>query len=350
MTGRRLALLVALTLTAAPLAAQTRIKDIARLDGEVEHTVVGWGLVVGLNGTGDGKDFQATIDLLTSTMRKFKSLYAEPTLVPQITEVKNVAIVWVTATLPAHHQTGDQVDVQVAAKGAAKSLQGGVLITTPLQSPRLSDDSVYSVAGGPVTLNGGNPTTGVIRRGAKIVKALPADVIQQNGFALILRQEKADFTNASMIASRINAEYDRERRVMTEAGRGEGLPAEIARIEGADRVRVEIPRFYWGHPYEFIARVGRLDIGRPDSEARVVINERAGTIVADLNVRLSPAVTSHKNITLTIVEGDASRDLSLNEVLEALRTAGVEFTSTDLIEIVKMLHAGGKIHGKVEFR
>ena len=99
-------------------------------------------------------------------------------------------------------------------------------------------------------------------------------------------------------------------------------------------------------------QLGRLDIGRPDSEALVVINETAGTIVADLNVRISPSVTSHKNITLTIVEGEESRELTLNEVLEALRTASAEmgFTSADLIEIIKMLHAGGKIHGKVEFK
>jgi len=344
-----MAILAVLAAT-TPAGAQTRIKDITRLDGETEHTVVGWGLIVGLNGTGDGKDWQETIDVLQSTMRKFKSLYDDPTLVPKIKETKNVAIVWVTATLPAYHRAGDSVDVHVAAKGAAKSLTGGVLMTTPLQSPRLVDDAVYAVAGGSVTLHGTNPTTGVIRRGAKIVTALKADVIRDNGFTLILRQQKADYTNAAMIAARINSEYERERRMMTAAGRGEGLPVEIARVQDADAVRVGVPRFYYGHPFEFIARVGRLEIGRPDSEARVVIDERAGTIVADLGVRVSPVITSHRNVTLVIEEGQASVDLTLREVLEALTLSGIEYTSADVIEVVKMLHQSGKLHGKVEYR
>ena len=312
--------------------------------------MVGWGLVVGLNGTGDGKDWQETIDLLQSTMRKFKSLYEDPTLVPTIKEAKNVAIVWVTATLPAYHQAGDKVDVQLAAKGSAKSLKAGILMTTPLQSPRLGDDAVYAVAGGSVTLNGRNPTTAVIHGGAKIVSALQTNVIRENGFTLILGQRKADYTNAAMVAARINAEYERERRMMVSAGRGQGLPVEIARVQNADRVRVEVPRFYYGHPYEFIARVGRLEIGRPDSEARVVIDERAGTIVADLGVRVSPVITSHNNVTLVIEEGLASSDVTLREVLEALTQSGVEYTSADVIAVVKMLHQGGKVHGKVEFK
>jgi flagellar P-ring protein precursor FlgI len=343
------ATLVVLTLAGAA-RGQARIKDITRLKGEQTHTVVGYGLVVGLAGTGDSADFLPAIDALRSSLTRFSGAYADPTLVPQIKKAGNVAIVHVTATLPAYHSSGDMIDVKVASKGTAKSLRGGLLMTTPLQSSRLSDDSVYAVAGGSVTITDGNPTTGFIAKGAKVVQSVDTQVLEADAFTLLLRREKADFTTAAMIAQRINAEYRREVQVLSASRTLPTMPAEIAHVLNAEGVHVRVPSYYNGHPYEFIARVGRLEIGRPDKQARVVIDERAGTIVADLNVHVSPAVTSHKGLTLVITETRAGGDLTLNEVLAALKTTGLEYTSQDLIEIVKMLNTLGAIHGEVTFR
>ncbi|HUW59341.1 MAG TPA: flagellar basal body P-ring protein FlgI [Planctomycetota bacterium] len=342
---------VTVLLTAASVGAQTRIKDITRLTGERDHKVVGLGIVVGLPGTGDTPDFIPAIDALRNILMKFRGFYSDPTLLPRIQKAGNVAIVEVTATLPAYHRVGNKVDVTVSSVGTAKSLKGGILLPTPLQGSRLSDDSVYSVAEGPIFPDATSPTTGRIRNGGTIEKTLDTEVLENGAFTLLLLPLKADYTNASVIASRINTEYRRERAMLTGAGRGESLPAEIAHVLSADRVHVQVPSYYASHPFDFIGRVERLDIGRPDGEARVVIDERAKTVVADLGVHVSPAVTWHRGVKLVIEEGRTSRDLTLKEVLLVLSAAeGIELTSADMIEIVKMLNDVGALHGKLEYR
>ena len=338
-------------LTVASVEAQTRIKDITRLAGERDHKVVGMGLVVGLAGTGDTADFIPAIDALRNILMKFRGFYSDPTLLPRIQKAGNVAIVEVTATLPAYHRVGNKMDVTVSSIGTAKSLKGGILLPTPLQGSRLSDDSVYSVAEGPIFPDATSPTTGRIRNGATIEKTLKTNVLENGAFTLVLLPLKTDYTNASMIASRINTEYRRERAMMSAAGRGTSLPLEIAHVLSAEGVHVQVPPYYRSHPFDFIGRVERLDIGRPDGEARVVIDERAKTVVADLGVYLSPAVTWHRNVKLVIEEGRTSRDLTLKEVLLVLSAVeGIELTSLDMIEIVKMLHDVGALHGKLEYK
>jgi flagellar P-ring protein precursor FlgI len=349
MNRRTLAGLAILLMVMTGVAqGQTRIKDITRLKGEREHKVVGLGLVVGLPGTGDGADFRPAIDALTNILIKFRGFYTDPSLLPRLKKAGNVAIVEVTVTFPAYHRTGDKIDGSVSSIGSAKSLKGGILLPTPLQGSRLSDDTVYAVAEGPVSI-AGTPTTAIVRSGATIEKAVESSVIEDNTFTLILRGEKADLTNASMIAARINSECRKERTLLESSGKTLDEPAtDAATILGADAVRVVIPAYHRDQPVDFIGAMERLEIGRPDSDARVIVDERTKSVVAGLDVRISPVLTMHGNIALVVEEGDGSRDLTLKDVLDALRK--VEGTSDDMIAIVKMLDEAGALHGKLEFK
>ena len=339
--------IITMLVAAGTLSAQTRIKDVTRLKGERTHELKGIGLVIGLSGTGDSKDFLPAIEALTSVLTKYQGLYTDETLVPRLTKLGNVAIVEVSATLPPYHREGSRIDVRVASLGTAKSLKGGRLIVTPLQSSRPDDDTVYSVAGGSVIVNA-NPNTGIIRKGATIEKALETEVIENGTFSLVLCSEKADLTTASMIASRINSEYRREHAMLEAAGRAAGLPDDIAAVERADMVKVSIPTFHRTHPYDYIAEIERLDIGRPDAEARVIIDEQTQTVVSGLEVRISPVVTMHRDMALVIEEGENSTDLTLKDVFDGMKQ--LEATGQDLIEVVKMLDEAGVLHGKVEFK
>ncbi len=349
-----LGITLALTMVCGTLVGQIRIKDITRLKGERDHKIVGLGLVVGLPGTGDSASFTPSIDSLRSILSKYMGLYSDPMSVPAIKKTGSVALVQITATLPPWHRIGNKVEVTVSCIGDAKSLDGGKLLPTPLQSSRLLDDSVYAVAEGSVFLKGTVTTSGAISGGGTIEKELATEVIEEGKFVLVIRQGMADFHNASMIASRINSVYATERAVMTSAGVGGALALEIARIISADSVEVSIPSFHKGHPYDFVASIERLDVGMPDGDARVIIDTQAKTIVADLGVCISPVVHSHGNFILVIEESKDGSPKTLRDMMEQLSvmvksTAG-EFTSDDLIKIVKGLDDKGALHGKLEYK
>ncbi len=345
MIRRLLPVTVIVALLCVLVCAETRIKDVTRLAGEREHKLMGLGLVTGLAGTGDGGDFHAAIDALRNMLVRVRGLYAEATLVPRIKKAGNVAIVEVSCTLPAWHQTGDKLDVHVRSIGSAKSLAGGSLFVCPLQSPRPGDDSVYAVAEGSVSV-GVNATTGTIIRGAIVEKVVSTSVIENGNIRFLLPKDRADFTNVSMIARAMNEHYARD---VFSRGLGlKGRPEPIAFIRSASVVEVRIPEIYRQSPYSFIGQLEGISIGQPDSEARVIIDRKTNAVVSGLDVRVSPIMAVHGTVSLVVERTEGADALTLREVLSGLQ--GLQATGEDIVNLVKMLDEAGALHGKLEYR
>lgn len=281
----RLNVLLALALmgAAAATARAARIKDLAMVAGARDNQLYGYGLVVGLAGQGD-KDPAFTLQALSNALRNM-----DVNLPATALTSKNIAAVWVTADIPAFAAEGSRLDVVVSSIGDAKTLQGGVLLQTPLQG---ADGNVYAVAQGPLSIGGfaaGNtaanvaknhPTVGQISGGAIVEKEIPAQVLVEDHIQLLLRQ--GDFTSASRMAEAINEFYP-----------------ESAMAENDRSVRVNVPPLYQNRAVDFIRAVEKIEIV-PDIPARVVINERTGTIVATSTVQISACAVSHGNITVSI--------------------------------------------------
>ncbi|KAF0219392.1 MAG: flagellar P-ring protein precursor [Geobacteraceae bacterium] len=269
------------------LALAIRIKDIASFDGVRDNQLIGYGLVVGLNGTGDSDQTTFPVQSLVNVLERMGITVNRADI-----KVKNVAAVMVTATLPPFAKQGSKMDVLVSSMGDAKSVAGGTLLMTPLKG---GDGQVYAVAQGGVLTNsfsyGGqaasaqknHPTAGRVPDGALVERELPnvlADRIQ-----LKLNLHQPDFTTASRMATAVNEKFK----------------ARVAFCSDPGAVTLNIPDAYQGRTVEFVAELEGLDV-RPDVSARVVLNERTGTIVVGENVRISSVAVSHGNLTLYIRE------------------------------------------------
>lgn len=278
-------LVISLALLGVPACAQTtRVKDIARLEGVRTNQLVGYGLVVGLDGSGDSKQTLFTVQSMVNMLNKF-GVQVPATQV----KVKNVAAVMITATLPAFARSGDQIDVQVSSMGDARSLQGGILLQTPLIG---ADSQVYAVAQGALSIGGfasagggssvtkNHPTVARIPNGALVEKEVPMTITEGDHLTFALRL--ADFTTATRMAAAI--------RKVTGA---------TAVAEDGGSIRVDIPATDKANPVPFISRVGDVSV-EVDPVAKVVINERTGTIVIGGAVRLSPVAVAHGNLTVAI--------------------------------------------------
>jgi len=271
----------------AAVAAKVRIKDICTFQSKQEVDVLGYGLVIGLDGTGDGNGTQFTVQSLANMMERMGL-----TVDPDKVKVKNVAAVVVTGEVTSHHRTGSVFDVTVSSLGDASSLQGGTLLMTPLSG---LDGSTYAVAQGPVSIGGFNvkvdegnkiinnyTLVGRIPGGGKVTQELAGSEAYAPEFYLSLHDP--DFTTACRVAERINIKY--------------GLTAYAV---NAGSVRIAVPDSL-SHPSlrtRFVSDVGQLQVV-PDSKARVVINERTGTIVAGEHVTIEPVAIAHGTITVTI--------------------------------------------------
>jgi flagellar P-ring protein FlgI len=352
-----------LILMLATSSHAVRIKDLASLEGVRENQLVGYGLVVGLNGTGDSD--QALLQLRSvATMLERMSVTVSSSSI----KLKNVAAVMVTATLPPFAKQGNQLDVTVSSLGDAKSIAGGTLIMTPLKG---ADNLVYAVAQGSILTNsfafGGqgasaqknHPTAGRIPSGALVERELPNSLAGKSRLRLNLAQ--ADFTTASRIASTINAKFG----------------AGIATTADPGEVTIQVPNGLGTGMIDFISAVETLDV-RPDSIAKVVLNERTGTIVMGAQVRISTVAVSHGNLSLVIkespqvsqpaplstggetkvvprtqlkVEEEARRLMllqegtSIGDVVRALNTLGV--TPRDLIGILQAIKAAGALQAEL---
>jgi flagellar P-ring protein precursor FlgI len=300
------------------LCNAARIKDIAELKGVRSNQLIGYGLITGLAGTGDD-----LIKVLFTRQALYNMLVRQGiTVNPEEfnrIRVKNVAAVMVTASLPPFAKPGSTIDVQVSSIGDAKSLAGGNLLMTPLKGP---DGKVYAVAQGPLTIGafsfGGksakaqknHPTVGRISGGAIIEAPSPGSFAKGGVLAYSLRI--ADFTTANNMSNKLNDTY----------GAGTAHPIDSATIQ------VTIPDAFLNSKVQFVAAIESLRIDT-DTNARVVVNERTGTVVMGEDVRLSTVAVSHGNLSLIIKESEA---VSQPNPLALGQTVATPQTQIDVIE------------------
>ena len=262
-----------------------RVKELGRVDGVRENMISGYGIVTGLAGTGDTSRSQATLQSVANALREFGL-----NVTPQQLSSRNVAAVLVTATLPPFARSGDRVDVIVASMGDARSLTGGALLMTPLYG---ADRRIYALAQGAVSVGGykfelnqnmvqkNHPTTGIVPEGAMVEAELNSQVLAADG-TLKLVLFDPDYTTASRIAAAVN----------------EKLVAPAVAID-AGRVQVSVPAENQARLVDFLARLESLTV-QPDLRARVVINERTGTVVSGGGVRLSQVSVAHGDLKVNI--------------------------------------------------
>ena len=357
--NRIVLLICTLLLLTVTSAHAIRIKDIAAFEGVRSNQLVGYGLVVGLNGSGDSDQVKFPVQSVANMLERMGVTINRADMT-----VKNVAAVMVTATLPPFAKQGNRLDVLVSSMGDAKSLSGGTLIMAPLKG---GDNQVYAVAQGSVLTNsfafGGqaasaqknHPTAGQVPNGALVERELPNALAGKSVLRLNLGQ--ADFTTASRIAAAINDKFR----------------SPVATTVDPGTVSLKIPEEYASRTVEFVASLETLEV-RPDIPARVVLNERTGTIVMGENVRVSTVAVSHGNLSLVIKETpqvsqpgpfsqtgtttvvprtelkveEESRRLtvmpegaSIGDVVRALNLLGV--TPRDLIGILQAVKASGAL-------
>lgn len=348
----------------AAVFAEVRVKDIAGIQGVRDNQLVGYGLVVGLDGSGDKQGTYFTVATIVSMLQRMGVKVPQS----QVT-VKNVAAVMVTATLPPFARTGGKIDITVSSIGDAKNIQGGTLLLTPLKAV---DGQVYAVAQGPVSIGGFNVsggaggsvqknhvTAGKVPQGAIIEKEVPNNF--QDGRAMNLVLRTPDFTTAARVTEAINSHFK----------------SGVAYALDSGTIRLDIPSAYTGRQVELMAAVENLKIN-PDTIAKVVVNERTGTVVMGDDVRISTVAISHGSLSITIstefqvsqppalsggetavvpktqtsVEEKPSRlvvlpaGVSIKDVVQALNSLGV--TARDMIAILQAIKAAGALQADLE--
>lgn len=269
------------------LANGSRIKDVTMLAGARENQLVGYGIVTGLAGDGD-KNPVYTIQSVANMLQRFGVTVPAAAL-----SSKNVAAVMITAEVPPFVKNGTRLDVTISALGDAKTLQGGVLLQTPLMG---ADGKVYAVAQGTVAVggfiggNGGgsvqknHPTVAQISGGALVEREIPTEIVQNNFVELLLREP--DFTSAARVAAAVNTVFTNS-----------------AEAVDSMSVRVRVPEVHAKSPVQFISQVEAIEV-MPDTSARIIVNERTGTIVATSRIRISPCAVSHGELTISIANTD----------------------------------------------
>ncbi len=324
MRGRTVAVL-AVFLLSVPALGAVRIKDIARVDGVRNNQLIGYGLVVGLNGTGDKSGVEFTVQSTANLLERLGVSVS-----PRDIKLKNVAAVIVTATLPPFARAGQRVDVTVSSIGDAKSLQGGTLLLTPLRAP---NGEVYAVAQGAVLIGGfgaqaagggvqqNHPTVGRIPGGALLERDAPLPDLREGYVDLVLN--RPDFTTAARLAQAVKGAFG----------------PEAARALDAGRVRVWVPQDHAGDPVGFLAALEAVPV-EPDAVARVVVDERTGTVVMGQEVRIRPVAISHGNLTVQVrpyLEVSQPAPLSAGQTVAR---EGAEVTVTEEEARVLMLEPG----------
>ena len=281
---RTLALILALSL-AAPAAS--RLKELVSIEGVRDNQLIGYGLVVGLNGTGDRQQTLFSVQSLTNMLQRM-GVSVSPSLVT----VKNTAAVMVTATLPAYVQPGAKIDVTASSIGDAKALQGGLLLLTSLKG---ADGQVYAVAQGSVVTGGfvssrgtasqtvNHPTAGHIPEGATVERPSPSPDLSTR-IRLLLRE--MDFTTARRVADVLNGKF--------------GAPEKpIAKVDNGRTVTIAVPAEWSTRAPDFVAELENLTV-ETDRASRVVVNERTGTIVMGHQVHVAPVAIMHGNLSVEV--------------------------------------------------
>ncbi|MGA1869011.1 MAG: flagellar basal body P-ring protein FlgI [bacterium] len=363
--NKYLILLIILILWIPLKAHGTRIKDIASIDGVRENQLLGYGLVVGLNGTGDKGKTAFTIRSLVNMLNQMGISVTADEI-----KVKNVAAVIVTATLPPFAKNGTRIDITVSSLGDAASLQGGTLLLTPLKGP---DGVVYAVAQGAVSVGGfsvggggggsvqkNHPTVGRISDGALIERELNLTINPDE--PLKIRLHQPDFITAIRIVKAITAHI------------GESI--ETHAIDPST-IELSMPPDFDNNVIELVATIENIEI-IPDTRAKVILNERTGTVVVGENVRISNVAIAHGNLSIeikkkpqvsqppplsqgetvyaedTIITSTEEKaelmlvpaGVTIQEVVNALNAIGV--SSRDLISIFQSLKAANALHADLE--
>lgn len=350
-------------LATVSLATPVRLKDIVEFDGVRTNDLVGYGLVVGLDGTGDGlRNSPFTEEIMTNVLERLGVNVTGEQFRP-----RNVAAVLVTASLPPFARAGSPIDVTVSAIGDATSLLGGTLVMTPMNA---ADGEIYAVAQGSIISSGitaegdggrvtqGVPTAGVIPAGARVEREVAFDFAEMQTLRLALRTP--DFTTASRIERVLNDAFGREVAVMLDAG----------------TVRIDIAATGARSPAHAVSRFENLEI-EPERRARVVVDQRSGTIVMGEDVRISRVAVSQGGLTIRITEAplaiqpnpfspgqtvvvprtqaeigqdegtglaEIGEATSLSDVVDGLNALGV--APNDMIDILKSIRAAGALHAE----
>lgn len=343
------------------LASPVRLKDLVEFDGVRSNDLVGYGLVVGLNGTGDGlRNAPFTEEILANVLERLGVNVSGENMRP-----KNIAAVLVTANLPPFARAGSAIDVTVSAIGDAQSLLGGTLIMTPLNA---ADGDIYAVAQGTIIAGGasaqgdgasvtqGVPTAGVIPAGATVEREVAFELSDLTTVRLALRSP--DFTTAARIEQAVNKSFGRAVALMTDSG----------------TVQVDIARTGAPSPAHALQRIEGIEV-EPETRARVVVDQRSGTIVMGEDVRISTVAVSQGNLTLRVSEeplaiqpnpfapgetvivprttagieeepgiglAEVTSGANLSEVIAGLNALGV--SPRDMIDILKSIKAAGALH------
>jgi flagellar P-ring protein precursor FlgI len=325
-----------------PLFATTsRIKDIARIGGVRKNQLVGYGLIVGLDGTGD-KNIMTAISI-GNLLKHFGV-----TLDPKQLKAQNSAAVMVTATIDPFLRPGDQIDVLVSSIGDAKAIRGGVLLQTPLKG---GNGLVYAVAQGPISiggvdLNGGgqqgvgnHATVARIPSGAFVEREIPFSFSKDGLVDIVLNQK--DFSTANSVAKAISGRYGENFATAVDAG----------------LVQVRIPRSFLSNPVAFLATIEGISV-ETDATTKIIINEKTGTIVIGSEVRISPVVIAHGDIRLRIQDKDGNpmttdksllsleTGVTIQDLVETLNSVGV--TSKDIMAILQSIRASGALQAEIE--
>ncbi|MBV8659136.1 MAG: flagellar basal body P-ring protein FlgI [Burkholderiales bacterium] len=311
------ALLLLASASALAATETVRLKDLGKFAGWRENALVGYGLVTGLAGTGDSSSNKATRQSIANMLAQF-----DVAISPDDVFSRNTAAVMVTANLPPVATQGDTIDVTVTSVGDARSLAGGSLLITPLKG---ANNKVYALAQGAISVGGykyeanGNtaqknhPTVGDIPSGASVEIGVKAHVLDDEG-KLTFTLADADFTTASRVAAAVNA----------------ALGGNIAQPRDAEAIEIKVPDRT--HLVDFIARVERLDI-EPDGRARVVINERTGTVVSGGDVRIAKVVVSHGDLKISIVtDNTVSQPILVRQTGPDVRTQTIANSRVDVQE------------------
>ncbi|MGY6706002.1 flagellar basal body P-ring protein FlgI [Roseinatronobacter sp.] len=352
---------------AAPAFAQTRLKDLVEFDGVRGNDLVGYGLVVGLNGTGDGvRNSPFTEEIMVTILERLGVNVTGEQFRP-----RNVAAVIVTASLPPFARAGSRIDVSVSAIGDASSLHGGTLVMTPLNG---ADGNIYAVAQGGILSGGvsiageaaaeirGVPTSGVIPFGARIEREVDFTLSSVRVLRLSLRN--ADFSTAEIIERAINTQFQRSIATMLDSG----------------TVEVDVSRADVASTAHLISRIENIQV-TPQTRARVVMDQRSGTVVIGSDVQISHVAVSQGALTLRVeeaplvvqpnpfsegetvvvprtrvgMEDDEGLGLfelraatTLTDVVEGLSALGVG--ARELIDLLSTIHAAGALHADLIIR
>jgi flagellar P-ring protein precursor FlgI len=335
---------------AAPAEARTRLKNICRIKGQEGIVLRGQGLVVGLKGTGEAND-PITMEFIAraiEVMGRSRSQAAVQPGLQELRKIKNVAVVWVTATVPpTGARRGDQVNCSVSALNG-KSLEGGRLMFASLKGPSTTDDRVFANCEGPIILDDAEvPTGGVVVDGCQFTEDIYTPFYKDGCITLVLDKNHANFQTAALIANEIERKLGYSDNVEAQEN------SDMVWAKDAANIIVRIPKNLKDDPVEFAYYLLDTPIDDHEPEARVVINQRAGSIVISGDLEIGDVIVAHKNVTVETggeatfsrIDSDQSNQPRLQELIDQLNA--LRIPTSDMIEIIRGIDRNGKLHGKL---